>query len=392
MTATRHPYPSTEAHLAALTAALPDGYGLPVVAFPPGDRPFIAAAVRRDDLSDALRAVAALQDQAHLYVNTSAIADRRITELRARSQRGNSGDAAVVLAVFGDVDIAGPGHKSDKRLPADLDAALDVLADLPAPSLLVHSGGGLQPCWLLDEPWIITDDNRANAASLVDGWVRTIAHHAHRRGWEIDDGVGDLARILRVAGTYNLKTAPVRSTLLDVGGWPVGGLAEHGWQWRPGVRYSPAQLAEHVDPLPATAKRKRTSTSTATAVAARRDDMPRGWNLAELRDPRRAPNILDSVAAASWADIWPPDWEHVGDAAVDGEHVELWRRPGASSDYSAKCWPDGGALLWSDGVPGLDGGRDRGRYSKAELLAWRLGVDLSELSRSIIAEARRLAA
>jgi len=145
MTATRHPYPSTEAHLAALTAALPDGYGLPVVAFPPGDRPFIAAAVRRDDLSDALRAVAALQDQAHLYVNTSAIADRRITELRARSQRGNSGDAAVVLAVFGDVDIAGPGHKSDKRLPADLDAALDVLADLPAPSLLVHSGGGLQP-------------------------------------------------------------------------------------------------------------------------------------------------------------------------------------------------------------------------------------------------------
>ena len=47
MTATRHPYPSTEAHLAALTAALPDGYGLPVVAFPPGDRPFIAAAARR---------------------------------------------------------------------------------------------------------------------------------------------------------------------------------------------------------------------------------------------------------------------------------------------------------------------------------------------------------
>lgn len=376
MTATRHPYPSTEAHLAALTAALPDGYGLPVVAFPPGDRPFIAAAVRRDDLSDALRAVAALQDQAHLYVNTSAIADRRITELRARSQRGNSGDAAVVLAVFGDVDIAGPGHKSDKRLPADLDAALDVLADLPAPSLLVHSGGGLQPWWLLDEPWIITDDNRANAASLVDGWVRTIAHHAHRRGWEIDDGVGDLARILRLAGTFNHKTdPPVRSTLRDVGGWPPGGLLEHGWLWRPGVRYSHAELVAHLDPLPKPTKERPTTTP------APRSQRRTGGRL----------NILDAVNAAAWSDIWPPDWEYVGTTTVAGEVAELWRRPGASSDYSAKCWPDGGCQVWSDAIPGLDGGTG-GRHSKADVLAWRLGLSLSELSRRIIAEARGVAA
>ena len=383
-----HLAPSTEAHLAALTAALPGGVGLPVVT---SNRWRIAAVARRDDLGEALDVIVARQCREQIYVSTTALRDDRIAELRRGGGRGTAADAEVVACLFADIDHRSPAHASD-RLPDDLGAALDVLADLPEPSMTVATGHGVQAWWLLDEPVTITEDSRADVKALADGWVRTVAHHAHRQGWKIDDGVGDLARILRVAGTYNLKTAPVRSTLLDVGGWPVGGLAEHGWQWRPGVRYSPAQLAEHVDPLPATAKRKRTSTSTATAVAARRDDMPRGWNLAELRDPRRAPNILDSVAAASWADIWPPDWEHVGDAAVDGEHVELWRRPGASSDYSAKCWPDGGALLWSDGVPGLDGGRDRGRYSKAELLAWRLGVDLSELSRSIIAEARRLAA
>ena len=98
----------------------------------------------------------------------------------------------------------------------------------------------------------------------------------------------------------------------------------------------------------------------------------------------------DAVAAATWAEVWPPDWDYVDDAIVNGEHVELWRRPGATSDYSARCWPDGGCMLWSDAVPGLHGGADRGRYSKADVLAWRLGVDLSALSRLIITEARAL--
>ena len=35
--------------------------------------------------------------------------------------------------------------------------------------------------------------------------------------------------------------------LRDVGGWPPGGLLEHGWLWRPGVRYSHAELVAHLD-------------------------------------------------------------------------------------------------------------------------------------------------
>ena len=186
------------------------------------------------------------------YTDTSldraltALRDDRIAELRRGGGRGTAADAEVVACLFADIDHRSPAHASD-RLPDDLGAALDVLADLPEPSMTVATGHGVQAWWLLDEPVTITEDSRADVKALADGWVRTVAHHAHRQGWKIDDGVGDLARILRVAGTYNLKTAPVRSTLLDVGGWPVGGLAEHGWQWRPGVRYSPAQLAEHVD-------------------------------------------------------------------------------------------------------------------------------------------------
>ena len=95
-------------------------------------------------------------------------------------------------------------------------------------------------------------------------------------------------------------------------------------------------------------------------------------------------NILDAVDVAPWSDIWPADWILTGTGHVQGEPVERWLRPGSHADKSVTCWVDGGCRVFSDAIPGLPAGN----YSKAYVLAWRLGIDRAELARRIIREAR----
>jgi hypothetical protein len=66
----------------------------------------------------------------------------------------------------------------------------------PPPSVIVHSGGGLHCYWLLDQPHILTDENRQQAKELLKRWVTFV------RG---DEASKDLARVLRVPGTRNVK-------------------------------------------------------------------------------------------------------------------------------------------------------------------------------------------
>ncbi|MBK9944198.1 MAG: hypothetical protein IPP13_21570 [Kouleothrix sp.] len=66
----------------------------------------------------------------------------------------------------------------------------------PRPSIIVSSGGGLHAYWLLDEPYLIDDGNRQKAVKLLYGWVKRVG----------GDDVKDLARVLRVPGTRNVKS------------------------------------------------------------------------------------------------------------------------------------------------------------------------------------------
>jgi hypothetical protein len=71
----------------------------------------------------------------------------------------------------------------------------------PAPSVVIDSGGGYHTYWLLDEPWHIeTDEARKEAQALERAWVMLMG----------GDEVKDLARVLRVPGTYNFKYDPPR--------------------------------------------------------------------------------------------------------------------------------------------------------------------------------------
>ena len=128
-------------------------------------------------------------------------------------QRIRPENAASIAGLWADVDIADPVHKK-RNLPPDEDAARDVLSDLEiAPTILVHSGHGLQAWWLFDEPFVFQDPaERREMQRLSVAWHERLKSVFGQRGWTID-ATHDLSRILRLPGTLNHKgdtSVPVR--------------------------------------------------------------------------------------------------------------------------------------------------------------------------------------
>ena len=109
-----------------------------------------------------------------------------------------------------DIDIAdGAGAHKAANLPASQQDAEELIsAAIPRhmpPTILTHSGHGLHAYWLFKEPWIFdTEDERIQAASLIQRFVLSFKFHAAMRGWKLDS-VFDLARVLRVPGSINHK-------------------------------------------------------------------------------------------------------------------------------------------------------------------------------------------
>jgi len=127
-------------------------------------------------------------------------------EKPAKNKRGQAEDVIAIPGVWLDLDVKGPGH-SEQNLPATFEEALDFLASLPLkPTLIVFTGGGLQPYWLFPEPMRLSteaDWNRAKAVS--ERWQRFIIAMGKDRGWKLDN-TSDLPRVLRLPGTWNRKT------------------------------------------------------------------------------------------------------------------------------------------------------------------------------------------
>jgi hypothetical protein len=125
---------------------------------------------------------------------------------KAHTERGRESDAGALVALWADVDIQNPGAHAASALPRSRDEALEFLDRLPrSPTIVVDSGYGFQAWWLLNEPVLIrTPEERTAARRLVEGWGNHILSQAGMRGWKLDR-VFDLARILRVPGTFNHK-------------------------------------------------------------------------------------------------------------------------------------------------------------------------------------------
>jgi putative DNA primase/helicase len=124
-----------------------------------------------------------------------------------RHERCKAADIAGIVGYWADIDIAGPGH-AKPNLPPDRESAEAILERIgPRPSVVVHSGHGLQAWWLFREPWMFdTAEERGEAAIKARHWAWTIRTHARALGFDADS-VGDLPRVLRVPGTLNYKVA-----------------------------------------------------------------------------------------------------------------------------------------------------------------------------------------
>lgn len=120
--------------------------------------------------------------------------------------RCTAGNIAGITGLWADIDIYHPGAHAKANLPEDDNAALNILKTANArPTLIVHSGYGLQAWWLFKEPWIFADQAERNqAAALAHKWDQYIRQTAHSLGFDTDS-VGDLARVLRIPGTLNGK-------------------------------------------------------------------------------------------------------------------------------------------------------------------------------------------
>jgi len=120
-----------------------------------------------------------------------------------RWRRGTASGACAIPGLWADLDVAGPAHKS-ASLPPTKEAAADLARRAPwPPSVLVDSGNGLQAWWLFPEPLLLkTDDDRKRAADLVARLQDCLRQNPE--GWDVDP-TADLARVLRLPGTWNRK-------------------------------------------------------------------------------------------------------------------------------------------------------------------------------------------
>jgi hypothetical protein len=130
--------------------------------------------------------------------------------------RGKLDDIAGIVGLWGDLDY-GPVDPAIHRraaLPPDEKSAWLVMDESGAtPSIVVHSGNGLQGWWLFREPWIFKDDaDKQAAVKLSRRWVHTLRAVAEAHRWSIDFGVWDLTRVLRLPGTLNHKSTPPKPT------------------------------------------------------------------------------------------------------------------------------------------------------------------------------------
>lgn len=104
----------------------------------------------------------------------------------------------------------------------------------PAPSVTIHSGGGVHAYWLLQDTFVIGGDAaRDEIDSIQKRW------QVHQGG---DKGVNDLARVLRVPGSLNFKYTPPREVEIRL--------------WEPGRLYALTDLAALLPPAPPQAVRQ----------------------------------------------------------------------------------------------------------------------------------------
>ncbi len=120
------------------------------------------------------------------------------------NRRCVSEEITCISGIGADFDLLSDAHKG-KALPQTVEQALSILPQGMAPTFTILTGNGLQPWWLLKEPYVFDSaEDRGRVARLVARWHTMLGLRAAAHGWTYDR-LSDLARVLRVPGTQNRK-------------------------------------------------------------------------------------------------------------------------------------------------------------------------------------------
>ena len=222
-------------------------------------------------------------------------------------RRGGASDCLTIPALWLDIDIRSDAHASE-QLPETLDDALALLDEFPLPATaVVDSGHGLQAWWQLTEP--LAGDA---ATKLLADWGATWARLGDRHGWHVDN-VFDLARVMRLPGTWNRKGKPKLVTIIS-----------ENWERTYGVD----DIDGHLIPAPAP-----------VSPAATRRDLP-------YIGPERPGDAYNAVADPG--SILERAGFHFDHSTPDGaRHYRAPHRTKTTDTTGATVYSDGHTTLWS---------------------------------------------
>ena len=136
-------------------------------------------------------------------------------------KRATAANIAAIPGFWADIDYGESGHKG-KLYPPDQGTALRILDELAVrPTIVLHSGNGLQAWWLWDKPWVFVDKTDHDLAAAASKEWGVILNEA--AGDYSVDSVSDLSRVLRLPGTNNVKDPanpkPVKILIEDGPRW-----------------------------------------------------------------------------------------------------------------------------------------------------------------------------
>jgi len=126
-------------------------------------------------------------------------------------KKGRAKDVIGLAALQLDVDFEHPVNVSKQgQAPRNEEEAYEFIhqaAPFP-PTIITHTGHGLQAFWAFKEPWIFEEDEEHKRAyRLAKKFWHHMDYMARGKGWKLDSTF-NLDRIMRVCGTYNVAKDP----------------------------------------------------------------------------------------------------------------------------------------------------------------------------------------
>ena len=149
---------------------------------------------------DAAAYAAKYSGKSNIYFSLSAFSEDAL-------KRGTEKDTTALIAVGIDIDLKSPFHQADNLPETEAEALEFVELALPGmrPTIITNSGNGIQCFYIFKEPWCFEEDSdRVEAKQLCADIRHNYQYHMAKKGYKID-ATFDLARIMRVGGTMNIK-------------------------------------------------------------------------------------------------------------------------------------------------------------------------------------------